>query len=85
MMLNQQAIGSIDAESDQHLAAHATQTVSVPIALDTNAMTNAAKIIFTSKKAQYNFNGGVKTPVGQVPFSKSGNLSVEEILSTFLR
>lgn len=85
MMLNQLVIGSLEAESDQNLAAHSTQTVTVPIALDTNALLKAAQSVLTSRQAQYNFNGGVKTPVGKVPFSKSGELSVQEIISSFLR
>ncbi len=85
MMLNQLTIGSIEAESDQNLAALSTQTVTVPIALDTNALIEAAQSVFTQRQAQYNFNGGVKTPVGKIPFSKSGELSVTEIISTLLR
>jgi LEA14-like dessication related protein len=85
MMLNQLKIGSLEAESDQNLAALSTQTVTVPIALDTNALIEAAQSVFTQRQANYNFNGGVKTPVGKIPFSKSGELSVTEIISTLLR
>jgi len=85
MVLNQLTIGSLEAESDQNLAALSTQTVSVPIALDTNALIEAAKSMLTNRQANYKFNGGVKTPVGKIPFSKSGELSVTEIISTFLR
>jgi len=84
MMLNQLEVGSIEAESDQNLAALSTQTVTVPIALDTNALIEAAQSVLTKRQANYNFNGGVKTPVGKIPFSKSGELSAQEILSTFL-
>ena len=85
MVLNQLTIGSLDAESDQNLAALSTQTITVPIALDTNALIEAAKSMLTDRQANYSFNGGVKTPVGKIPFSKSGELSVTEIISTFLR
>ena len=85
MVLNQLVIGSLEAESDQNLAAHSTQTVTIPIALDTNALLEAAQSVMTTRQAQYNFNGGVKTPVGKVPFFKSGKLSVQEIISIFLR
>lgn len=85
IMLNQLAIGSLEAESDQNLAAHSTQTVSVPISLDTNALMDAAKSVLMSRQAQYNFNGGVKTPVGKVPFSKSGELSIQDVLSSLIR
>lgn len=85
IMLNQLAIGSLEAESDQNLAAHSTQTVSVPISLDTNALIDAAKDVLISRQAQYNFNGGVKTPVGKVPFSKSGDLSIQDVISSLIR
>ncbi len=85
MVLNQKTIGSLDAESNQSLAALSTQTFSVPIKLDTNALIEAAGSVLTNRQAIYNFNGGVKTPVGKIPFSKSGELSVTEIISTILR
>ncbi len=84
MVLNQMTIGSLDAESDQNLAALSTQTVTVPIVLDTNALIEAAGSVLTDRQAIYNFNGGVKTPVGKIPFSKSGELSITEIISSVL-
>ncbi|MFK8068161.1 MAG: LEA type 2 family protein [Gammaproteobacteria bacterium] len=85
MSLNEFAIGSLDASSDQSLAANTTQTVTVPVQLDQNALLEAAKSVFTKRQANYNFNGGVKTSVGKIPFSKSGELSVQEILSSLIR
>lgn len=84
MVLNQMTIGSLDAESDQNLAALSTQTVTVPIVLDTNALIEAAGSVLTDRQAIYNFNGGFKTPVGKIPFSKSGELSITEIISSVL-
>ena len=83
--LNQLAIGSIDAQSDTSLAANAVQAVMIPISLDPNAFVEAAKSVFMQRKASYQFNGGVNTSLGKVPFSTSGDLSVQDILSTLLR
>lgn len=85
MSLNGLDIGSLDAESDQSLAAKATQTVTVPVQLDTDALLEAAKSVFTKRKAEYNFSGGAQTSVGKIPFSTSGELSVQEIISSLLR
>ena len=85
MHLNGLSIGSLDASSDKSLAANSTQTVLVPMKLDTNALLEAAKSVFTKRKAEYSFNGGVKTSVGKIPFSKSGDLSVQEILKAALK
>ncbi len=83
--LNQLLIGSIAAESQQSLAANATQTVSFPISLDPNALIAAAKNVLSTQKANYNFNGGVTTPVGTLPLSTKGELSVQDMLSALIR
>ena len=83
--LNDLTIGSVSATSEEKLAALATQTVTMPINLDTDALINAAKSVFTQQRAIYNFNGGVDTSIGQVPFSQSGELSVRDIVSGLLR
>ncbi len=85
MSLNKLAIGSLDVSSDKSLTANTTQTVTVPVQLDQNALIEAAKSVFTKRQANYNFSGGVETSVGQIPFSKSGELSVQEILSSLIR
>jgi LEA14-like dessication related protein len=83
--LNNLTVGTIEAASDQKLAAYETQTISLPIGLDTDALTDAAKSVFTQQQALYSFDGGVNTSIGKVPFSKSGKLSVQEIISGLLR
>lgn len=85
MSLNGLAIGSLEASSDQSLASQATQTLTVPVQLDTDALLEAAKSVFTKRQAKYNFSGGVETSVGQIPFSTSGDLSVQEIISSLIR
>ncbi|MFW5449964.1 MAG: LEA type 2 family protein [Methylophagaceae bacterium] len=83
--LNQLLIGSIAAESQQSLAANATQTVTFPISLDPNALVDAARSVFSTQKANYNFNGGITTPVGKLPFSTKGELSIKDVLSALIR
>lgn len=83
IILNQMAIGSIDAGSDQILAAHATQLVAVPIMLDPDLLVKAAKSVLNLRQAQYTFNGGIMTSMGQIPFSKKGDLSVQDLINAF--
>lgn len=82
--LNQFDVGSIAAETDKSLAAHATQTVTLPIALDTDALVDAAQSVFTKQQANYNFSGGIQTPAGQLPFAKQGELSVTDVIKALL-
>ena len=83
--LNQMMIGSIDAENDQSLLAHTTQLVAVPISLDTHRLVNAIKTVLIQGQAHYSFDGHVKTSMAQIPFSKEGELSVEDLISAFLK
>ncbi len=85
IVLNQLTIGSIDAESDQNLEAHTTQLVTLPIMLNSDALVKAAKSVLGLRQAQYTFIGRVKTSVGQIPFSKKGDLSMKDLLSAFFR
>lgn len=85
IVLNQMIIGSIDAETDQSLAAHSTQLVTLPIMLNTDDLIKAAKSVLNQRKAEYTFNGGVMTSVGQIPFSKKGSLSIQDLISAFFR
>ncbi len=82
--LNNLSIGSVEATSEQKLAAHATQTLTLPISLDTNALIEAAKSVFTQRQANYNFNGDVDTSIGKIPFSKTGELSAQDIISQLI-
>ncbi|PHS27446.1 MAG: hypothetical protein COA83_00055 [Methylophaga sp.] len=83
--LNNLTIGSLEATSEQKLAAYGTQTFTLPISLDTAALIEAANSIFTQQQAVYSFNGDVDTSIGSVPFSTSGKLSAQEIISGLLR
>jgi LEA14-like dessication related protein len=83
--LNQMMIGSIDAKSDQSLLAHTTQRVTLPISLNTNALVKAIRAVMSQGQAHYSFEGNVKTSVAQIPFSKKGELSVNDLISAFLK
>ena len=83
--LNQLTIGSLDAESDQHLAALSTQLVTLPVLLNTDALVKAVKSVLNQRQAQYTFNGGLMTSVGKIPFSKKGDLSMKDLISAFFQ
>ena len=82
MSLNDMAIGYVDVESDKSLAAHATQIVTVPIMLNPSMLVDAVKGVLSSRQAKYHFKGDIKTSVGNIPFSKQGDLSVQDLIFT---
>jgi LEA14-like dessication related protein len=82
--LNQLAIGSIAAETEESLAAQTTQIVTLPISFDTDALIDAAQSVFSKQEANYHFSGGIDTAVGQLPFSKKGALSVTDVIKALL-
>lgn len=83
--LNGVSVGALAAESSASLAAQSTQTVTLPIKLNTNALSAAVKKGLTSGKTAYSFNGGVNTSVGEVPLSKSGELSIGDLTKALLQ
>lgn len=78
--LNGLTIGNLAAKSDKQLAAFDTQTVVLPLALDPDALVNAAQSVFLQRKAEYRFDGHVETSIGKVPVIKEGESSVQDIL-----
>lgn len=82
--LNNLAIGSLSARSEQNLAAFDTQNVTLPLSLNPDALVNAAQSVLLKGKAEYQFNGTVDTSLGQVPLSKQGELSAQELLRSLL-
>ena len=83
--LNEQHIGSVEAQSEQHLTAYGTQTVTLPVSLNPNALLTAAKSVLLQGRANYNFNGNVGTSLGQVPFTKNGELSARDIVTSIMK
>ena len=82
--LNGLDIGKFSAKTDTRLAAQKTQMITLPITLDAEAFGRAARSVLEKRQALYNFKGGVDTSVGQVPFSKDGELSVQDIITSLL-
>lgn len=82
--LNQVAVGSMAAKSERSLPAKATQSITLPIQLNTKALGDAAKRALTTREAKYSFNGSVETSVGNLPVTKQGEISVSDILSALL-
>ncbi|MEH6442867.1 MAG: LEA type 2 family protein [Oceanospirillaceae bacterium] len=82
--LNKLSVGSMAAKSDTSLAAKKTQTVTLPIQLNTAAFLNAAKTALSTQQANYSFNGGIETSAGKLPFSKTGDVSLSAIISALL-
>jgi len=84
VILNGLDVGRFAATTETSLAAQETQTISLPITLDAEAFGRAARSVLSEGKALYNFNGGVDTSVGQVPFSQDGELSMQDIIKTLM-
>lgn len=82
--LNNLTIGTVNASSEQTLAAYTTQTIKLPIHFDANALLDATKSVLTQRQALYRFNGNIATSIGSVPISQAGELSVQEIISGLL-
>jgi LEA14-like dessication related protein len=82
--LNSLTIGSLEAKSDQNLAAYDTQDITLPLSLNPDALINAAQSVLFKGKANYTFEGNVQTSLGQVPFTKEGELSAKDIISSIL-
>ncbi len=84
VQLNGLSIGRFSAKSKQRLAAKQTQTITLPITLDAEALGRAAREVLKQGKASYVLDGGAKTSVGKVPFRKEGELSAQDVLSALL-
>jgi len=82
--LNELAIGSVAAKSEKTLSALSTQSLNVPLSLDPNSLINAAQSVLLRGEAQYQFDGHVDSSIGQVPFSKQGQLSAQDIMSALM-
>jgi LEA14-like dessication related protein len=82
--LNNLTIGSLEAKSNQNLAALGTQDVTLPLSLNPDALLNAAQSVLLQGKASYTFNGDVQTSLGRVPFTKEGELSAQDIMGSIL-
>jgi LEA14-like dessication related protein len=82
--LNNLAIGSLSAHSQQNLAAFDTQNVTLPLPLNPDAFVNTAHGVLLKGKAEYQFNGMVDTGLGLVPLSKQRELPAQELLRSLV-
>ena len=81
--LNNLLVATLEASSKKSLAALSTQTFTVPIKVMTDATVQSANAVMLTGIADYEFSGYMMTPVGEIPLSKSGRLTSEQVL-TFL-
>lgn len=82
--LNSMPVGSVAAQFEEHLAAQSSQTVTLPIKLNTDALGAAIRKALMTGRAAYTFNGGVSSSVAEVPVSKTGELSIADLTKMFL-
>lgn len=82
--LNQVSVGSMKATSDTQLGAQQTQTVTLPVQLNTDALINAAKGALSTQQVNYRFSGGIETSAGKLPVTKAGHLSLTDLMSALL-
>lgn len=78
--LNTIQVGSLAATADKQLAAYDTQSITMPLTLDSNALLNAAQSVLLQGKAGYQFEGYIYTSLGKVPINKQGELSPQDLL-----
>lgn len=81
MHLNDHHVADVEANSKRSLAAHATETFTVPIEAMPNGLVNAATSILTIGVAKYSFKGNMMTPVGEIPLLEEGELTTEQIMA----
>lgn len=82
--LNNLTIGSMEATSDENIAALETQDISLPLTLNPDALMSAAQSVLLQGKANYSFKGDMQTSLGRIPFTKEGELSAREVIGSML-
>lgn len=83
--LNQISVGSMAATTDKSLAGQQTQVVTLPVSLNADAFKKAVKNAISTRQTNYTFKGAIDTSIGQVPVSKTGSVSVADLVSALLR
>ena len=81
IFLNERLVSSLEANSKKSLAPLSTQTFTVPVKVDVDATLQSANDIMLSGIADYEFNGYMMTPVGELPINESGRLTADQILT----
>jgi LEA14-like dessication related protein len=78
--LNDQHVSNLEANSKKSLAPLSTQTFTVPIVVNSDAVMTSANDIMLTGIAEYRFKGYMMTPVGELPIAESGRLTADQIL-----
>jgi LEA14-like dessication related protein len=79
--LNEQHVSNLEANSKKSLAPLSTQTFTVPIVVNSDAVMTSANDIMLTGVAEYRFKGYMMTPVGELPITESGQLTTDQILA----
>lgn len=82
--INTLTIGSLEAKSNQSLAAFGTQDITLPLSLNPDRLLNAVQSVLLRGEANYTFKGKLQTSLGPVPFAKEGALSVKKMMGSML-
>lgn len=84
IFLNEHHVASLDAESNKSLAANAEAVFSVPLTVEPEAFDDAIRLVLMTGTAHYQFVAYLMSPVGEIPFTREGQLSTQDIM-TLLR
>ena len=85
LTLNQLNIGKFDVNTEYTIVSGGLKTVVIPISLEPDAFLEASQTVLTQSKAQYQIEGNAKTSFGSVPFSNTGDLPIQGIISAIIR
>jgi len=82
--LNQVPVGHIAATNPSNtLKSQETQTITIPIELDTTDFMGIAKSALFQGGIKYQFIGTVGTSIGPIPIIKEGELSAKDLMTSF--
>ncbi len=82
--LNGFDVGKFAVKTDTSLPAKEVQTITLPMTLDAEMLGRATRSVLADGQALYHFKGGVDTSVGNVTFSKDGELSMQGVIKTLI-
>jgi len=82
--LNQVSVGHIAATNPKNsLEALTTQSITIPIQLQDTDFMSIAKGALLQGGIKYHFIGTVGTSIGNIPFTKEGELSAKDLITSF--
>jgi len=82
--LNQVSVGRISATNPNNtLKSRETQTITIPIKLDTTNFMSITKSALFQGGIKYHFIGTVGTSIAPIPIIKEGELSAKDLVSSF--